>query len=100
VDSLSRCGLIVYDSFSSSDVPLKRDLFLLAFCYISKSFVSRKAQIGKSISEIGLEGSYPSCTKDCLNGKEKNKCAPRNGREFPFTKDGLLRAHLLQEVCS
>ena len=76
-------------------VSLKRDLFLLAFYYISKNIISRKAQIGKSISEIGLEGSYPSYAKDFLDGKKKNKCTPRNGGVFCFTKDGLLRAHLL-----
>ncbi|KAL9257802.1 putative inactive histone-lysine N-methyltransferase SUVR2 [Drosera capensis] len=81
-------------------VPLLLDSnieLLPSFHYISQNVVAQDANVNISLAQIGEEDCCPTCCGDCLPSTMPCACTCRNGGEFTYTSDGVLKDECLEE---
>ncbi|GMH02562.1 hypothetical protein Nepgr_004401 [Nepenthes gracilis] len=80
--------LLLYDSNSES---------LPSFYYIPQSVVFQNAELNFSLSQIGDEDCCPTCSGDCSPLVTPCACTCRNGGDFAYSSDGLVKEEYLEE---
>ncbi|CAO2840490.1 unnamed protein product [Amaranthus hypochondriacus] len=68
------------------------------FHYIPQNVISHNAGLVFSLSQIGEQDSCLSCCGDCLSLSPSCNCTQRNGGDFFYTSDGLLKEVFL-DMC-
>ncbi|GAB4830093.1 hypothetical protein Ancab_019735 [Ancistrocladus abbreviatus] len=84
-------------------VPLLLDSnneLLPSFHYIPRNVVSQNADVNFSLAQIGDEDCCPTCCGDCLSVATRCACTCRNGGDFAYTSDGLVKEEYLEECIS
>ncbi|GAB2281820.1 hypothetical protein Dimus_016385 [Dionaea muscipula] len=81
-------------------IPLLHDSnseLLPSFHYIPQNVVFQDADVNISLAQIGEEDCCPTCSGDCLPLATPCACTCRNGGDFVYTSDGVIKDDCLEE---